>query len=112
MEWVVPSPVATASADTPSSATRAGRLPPDAGGDPLQHTDGAQRGRRRVRGRGGQPLGDLDQEGGQRLGEPCRLVADEGQVGVPVRERPGQIDARLGVLGSSGRRCSVCDEIV
>ncbi|MCX5613517.1 MULTISPECIES: hypothetical protein [unclassified Streptomyces] len=74
---------------------RTGRLPPDAGGDPLQHADGAQRGQRRVLGRGGQLLGDLDQEGGQRLGQRYRPVADEGQVRVPVRQRPGQVDVRL-----------------
>ncbi|MFF3088787.1 hypothetical protein ACFVRB_27630 [Streptomyces nojiriensis] len=52
----------------PAVRQLAGRLPPDAGGDPLQHADDAQRGQRRVHGRGSQLLGDLDQEGGQRLG--------------------------------------------
>lgn len=60
------------------------------GRHPLQHIGGAQRGRRRVRGRDVQPLGHLHQECGQGLGQRHGCLADHGQVRGPVGERSGR----------------------
>ncbi|GGY88390.1 hypothetical protein GCM10010343_11920 [Streptomyces avidinii] len=75
-------------------AHRARDLPAHPGGDPLRHTCGAQRGPRRVRGRGGKLPGRLGQERGRRFGQRDGSVADDGQVRGPVRERSRKVDVR------------------
>lgn len=65
------------------------------GRHPLQHTGGAQRGRRRVRGRDVQPLGHLHQERGQGIGQRHGCLADHGQARDPVGERSGEVDVRF-----------------